>query len=185
MATTTQKPKTAKPQANTEEKITAAPSVKEETAEQKKPVAKEIDQTQLVTVRNGFRGRLVYISARTGEKFEWGEYGDEQEMELRELKSVKASAKKFFEENWFLLDEWVIRYLGVESFYKHALSPDTFDEIFLKSPEEIKADISEMSRGQRDSVAYRAKELISDGKVDSLKVIAALEEALGIDLIEK
>ena len=184
MATTTQKPKAAKPQANTEEKIPAAPVEKTEAAE-KKPVAKEIDQNQLVTVRNGFRGNLIYISARTGEKFEWQEYGDEQEIELRELKSVKASAKKFFEENWFLLDDWVIRYLGVEKYYKHALSPDTFDEIFQKSPEEIKADVAEMSHGQRDSVAYRAKELIADGRMDSLKVIAALEEALGIELIEK
>lgn len=185
MATTTQKPKTAKPQASTEEKAAAASEVKEETAVQKKPVAKEIDQSQLVSVRNGFRGKLVYISARTGEQFVWEEYGDEQEMELRELKSVKASAKKFFEENWFLLDDWVVRYLGVESFYKHALSPDTFDEIFQKSPDEIKSVIAEMSHGQRDSIAYRAKELIVEGRVDSLKVIAALEEALGIELIEK
>lgn len=183
MATTTQKPKKAAPQADKEEKAAVVQTAKEETP--KKPVAKEIDQTQLVSVRNGFRGKLVYISTRTGEKFEWSEYGDEQEMELRELKSVKASAKKFFEENWFLLDEWVIRYLGVDSYYKHALSPDTFDEIFTKSPEEIKADVAEMSSGQRDSIAYRAKELIADGSMDSLKVIAALEEALGIELIEK
>jgi hypothetical protein len=32
---------------------------------------------------------------------------------------------------------------------------------------------------------YRSKDLIASGEIDSRKVIAALEEALGIDLIEK
>lgn len=148
-------------------------------------VAKEVDPSQLVTVRNGFRGRLVYISPRTGERFEWDGYGDEQDMELRELKTAKASAKKFYEENWFLLDDWVIRYLGVESCYKNALNPEEFDRLFSADPDELRARISEMSEGQRDSVAYRAKELISEKRLDSLRVIGVLEDALGIDLIEK
>ena len=35
----------------------------------KKPVVpKEIDPNQIITVRNGFQGRLVYKSKRTGER---------------------------------------------------------------------------------------------------------------------
>lgn len=42
-----------------------------------------------------------------------------------------------------------------------------------------------MSAGQKKSIAYRAIEMIADGEIDSRKTIAALEEALGIELIEK
>lgn len=149
-------------------------------------VAKEIDATQYVTVRNGFQGTLVYVSKRTGEKFEWSGFGDEQEMELRELRNAKNSNKKFFENNWFMFDDdWIVDYLGVRNFYKHAIRIDEFDEIFGMKPEELQRRISMLSDGQKRSVAYRAKELISEKKIDSLSAIEVLEKALNIELIER
>ena len=60
-----------------------------------------------------------------------------------------------------------------------------FDELFEKSPEEIKAEINQMTKGQKDAVSHRAHQLISDGTIDSRKCISALEESLGVELIEK
>lgn len=152
----------------------------------KKIVAKDIDPTQYVTVRNGFQGRLVYKSPRTGEHFVWDEFGAEQEMELRELRNAKNSYKKFFINNWFMFDDdWIIDYLGVKQFYKNAIKIEDFDNIFSQSPDDIKTTISGLSNGQKRSVAYRAKQLITDGEIDSHKAIMALEDALGIELIEK
>lgn len=149
-------------------------------------IPKDIDPSQYVVVRNGFQGRLIYKSKRTGERFAWDTFGAEQEMELRELRNAKNSNKKFFINNWFMFDEdWVIDYLGVRQYYKNAINIDSFDEIFSKKPVELKRVISGLSDGQRKSVAYRAKELIANGKIDSLSVIAALEDALNIELIEK
>ena len=162
-----------------------SPAPATEEAEVKQAVAKEIDPSQYVTVRNGFHGRLVYISPRTGESFEWDEYDDEQDMELRELKTAKAGAKSFFSENWFKLDDWVIRYLGVESYYKHAKNMEEYDEMFTMDPDALRAEISEMTVSQKNSMAYRAKELIADGRLDSMRMIGVLEDALGIELIEK
>lgn len=155
-------------------------------AVQKKIVAKDIDPSQYVTVRNGFQGKLVYISKRTGETFIWDEFGAEQEMELRELKNAKNSYKNFFINNWFMFDEdWIIDYLGVRQFYKHAIPIDNFDEIFTQKASDLKKTISGLSDGQKKSVAYRAKELIAENKIDSLSVINTLEKALNIELIEK
>lgn len=152
----------------------------------KKIVPKDIDSSQYVTVRNGFQGKLVYISKRTGETFVWDEFGAEQEMELRELRNAKNSYKNFFINNWFMFDEdWVVDYLGVRQFYKHAIPIDSFDEIFTQKASELKKTISALSEGQKKSVAYRAKELIAEDKIDSLSVINILEKALNIELIEK
>ena len=70
----------------------------------KKIVPKDIDMNQYVIVRNGFHGRLVYKSSRTGEKFVWDGFGTEQEMELKELRNAKNTSKGFFKNNWFMFD---------------------------------------------------------------------------------
>lgn len=151
-------------------------------------VPKGIDPNTIVSVRNGTRGRLVYKSPRTQERFIWDEFGDEQDMELSELRNAKSSAKAFFEKNWFMFDknnEWVITYLGLNKFYKFAVPIDEIDDIFTKSPEEIKEIVSRVSDGQKKTIAYRAMQLVADKEIDSLKVIDALEKSLGVELIEK
>ena len=156
--------------------------------ENERIVPKEIDQHQYITVKNGFHGALVYRSARTGEMFTWNSFGAEQEMELQELRNAKNTAKDFFINNWFMFgpdDSWVIDYLGLERYYRYAVGVDGFDEIFRKTPAEIKKIVKEMSAGQKKSMAYRAADLIASGEIDSRKVIAALEDALGVELIEK
>lgn len=151
-------------------------------------VAKEIDINQLITVRSGFHGRLIYKNSRTNEKFIWTEFGEPQYIELKELRNAKGVDKKFFINNWFMFDEefeWVIDYLGMRQYYKNALTLDKFDEIFQKTPAEIEKAIAKMSDGQKQTVGYRARQLIADGEIDSNKAIAALERALNIELIER
>ena len=157
-------------------------------AEPEKIIPKEIDLHQYVTVKNGFHGVLVYKSARTGEVFTWPEFGAEQEMELQELRNAKNASKMFFVNNWFMFDDeykWVIDFLGLGQYYRYAVDVDGFDEIFKQTPQAIRKIVREMSDGQRKSLMYRASDLIASGEIDSRKVIAALEDALGIDLIEK
>lgn len=183
--TTASKPAAKKPAPKPAPKPTPEKTVEAAPVIEERPVAKEIDVNQYVRVKNGFHGHLVYKSPHTGEVFEWGAFGDEQDMQLSELKSAKNSSKGFFINNWFMFDDpWVIDYLGVRMFYKNALTLDEFDTLFDKSPEEVADIISEMSDGQKSSVKYYASEKIRNGEIDSRKMIATLEEALGVQLIE-
>ncbi len=112
--------------------------------------------------------------------------GAEQDMELSELKSARSSNKKFFINNWFMFDEdWIVDYLGVRRYYENALPLDDFDKLFEKSASEVENVISKLSDGQKKSVAYRAKQLIAEGGIDSNKTISTLEQCLGIELIER
>lgn len=165
-----------------------APVVSQEAAtiEDKPLVIKDIDPEQYVTVKNGFQGKLIYKSSKTGERFIWNEFGDEQEIQLRELKNAKNSNKKFFMNNWFMFDEdWIIDYLGVGKYYCNAIKLSDFDNLFFKTPAEIKKTIELLSAGQKKSVAYRAAELIAEKRIDSMKTVAVLEEALGVELVER
>lgn len=164
-------------------------ATKEEVTKKEEPIIpKEIDVNQLIPVKNGFFGRLVYISARTKEEFEWEEEGDIQEIELRELRSAKSSAKKFFSNNWFLFDEeydWVIDYLGVRKFYKNAINVEDLEHILKKSPAEIKKAIGALTPGQRSSLLYKVRDMVASNEIDSRKAVSTLEEAFGVELIEK
>ena len=145
-----------------------------------------LDPNMVIPVINGYQGKLIYNGKRSGEHIEWEYFGEEQDMTLQELKNVKGSDRAFFENNWFMIDDpEVLEYLGVEKYYKNALKHDEFDELFEKSVEEIKEIVSRLSRGQRKSVIYRAKQLIENKEIDSIKTIDALEECLSVELIER
>lgn len=163
--------------------------ISEESAAEIKKVFKVKESLGLhdyVTVRNGFNGKLVYKSKRTGERLVWDDFGSEQEMELQELKNAKNSSRAFFENNWFMIDDpEVIAFLGVERCYKNSLSYDEFDTLFEMSSDKIKERVSMLPSGQKTSLIYRAKQKIEEGEIDSLRVINALEESLGVELIER
>lgn len=190
MANNTTKKKTEEVSEETIEKVAekATEAPVEEKTEKKHYIPTEVDPSQTVIVLNGFQGKLTYISPRTREKYKWEEFGGEQEIEIRELRNAKGSAKEFFANNWFMFDEeyaWVIDYLGVKQYYKNSIRLDEFDYIFELPANEVESRVSVLSKGQKQSLGYRARQLVAEDKIESLKVIAALERALGIKLIEK
>ena len=184
---TTKKPTARK----TTKKTTAAEKPTEEQVVSqpvKKPVVskpKKLDPNMYVTVRNGYPGLLVYKSTKTGEKFVFYGFGDEHEIELQELKKAKSDQKAFFVNNWFLIDDPdVIEYLGVKEYYKDAFSYDEFEALTTMTADEVKEKMRGISKGQKTAVARYAGRLIKEGRIDSLKVIAALEEGLGVQLTD-
>ena len=54
----------------------------------------------------------------------------------------------------------------------------------LSAVAEIERAVSKLSDGQKKSIAYRAKQLIASGGIDSNKTIATLEKCLGVELVE-
>ena len=178
----TTRAKTAKASAEDSGSETAT---KQSTEPKQSIKAKDVDIHQYITVRNGFQGKLIYISKHTGEKFEWDGFGSEQEMELNELKHAKNSNKQFFTNNWFMFDDpWVIEYLGVRQYYKNTVPIDDFDDIFQKDPKELAKLLKNVPDGQKRSIAYRARQLIEEDAIDSLNTVKILEKELGVDLIE-
>lgn len=159
----------------------------EESISTKYQVRTTVDPNAVIPVTNGFQGMLVVKNRRSGEIIAiFEEFGDVQDITYGDLKSIKASDKAFFENNWLLFDDpEIIEALVVTNYYEKSLSLHGFDDLFSKSPEEIKGIISKLSKAQKRSVAYKARNLIIDNKLDSLKVIDALEESLAIKLLER
>lgn len=147
-----------------------------------------VDLDQYIPVINGYHGILVYEDSKTGETYIWSEFGDIHEMELKELRNAKNTKKFFFENNYFLFDDeysWVIDYLRVNDYYKNAISVDGYSELFTKTPKEMIQIINTMTDGQKESLARCAQDMIASGEIDSIKIVRALEEGLGVALIDE
>lgn len=155
-------------------------------ATQPSPTNIEYAPGTFITVRNGFNGKLVYVSKRTNEKYVWDEFGAEQDLDIQELKYAKSSSKVFFTNNWFMFDDPnVVTYLGLTRYYKDALKYDEFEDLFDKTPDEVRARISKLSSGQIDSLKARVHALVENGTIDSIKMIRTLEDALHICLLSE
>ena len=151
-------------------------------------IPENVDVNDVIMVRNGFSGRLIYVSPKTKEEYVWDSFGDEVEMDIKELRTAKSSQKKFFEYNWFMFDDeysWVIPYLGVSKMYENSISIDEMDNIVKMSPTEVKKLCGKLNDGQRKTMIYMVKDMFAKGKIDSLKVVSALEDGLGISLTDR
>lgn len=155
-------------------------------AVQETPVspAVEITNDTMVECRSGVVGNLIYKSLlNPGYTVEWDDFGDVQEMEYRELVSMRSNQRRFFEENWILIDNPVIiKKLGVERYYKNSLTTDDFEEVFTMPAEKIKEVVPTLPGGTKDAIASKAKKKIESGELDSRSAIKALEDSLAVEL---
>lgn len=132
-------------------------------------------------------GGAFYSSKKImGYTVEWEELGSVEYMELGELSSMKNTDKRFFEDNWIVLDDTdeytateLYDFLKVSKFYKNILTPENIDEVFTYSKDKLVKTITTLSRGLKETVAVRAKQKLDDNTLDR-NIIDILESSLGI-----
>ena len=149
-------------------------------------VAPSLELHTRIPVRNAFPGGLTYRDSRTGLMYGWKEEGDVEFMELQELRTARSTQPKFFEKNWWEIDEVrVLEWLNATKFYKGSLMLKDFDVLFSKSPDEIIDIVAKIPEAQRENLILRVRAKVAAGEIDSLKVVRALGEALGVKLTEE
>ena len=168
-----------------------APVVQSVTVAQPAPIVVE-PQTQVapalelhtrIPVRNAFPGGLIYRDSRTGLMYKWSNEGDIEYVELGELRTARNTQPKFFENNWWEIDEVrVLEWLNATKFYKDSLMLKDFDVLFSKSPDEIISIVAKIPEAQRENLILRVRAKVAAGEIDSLKVVRALEGVLNVKL---
>lgn len=149
-------------------------------------VAPTLELHTRIPVRNAFPGGLIYRDSRTGLMYKWSNEGDIEYVELGELRTARNTQPKFFENNWWEIDEVrVLEWLNATKFYKDSLMLKDFDVLFSKSPDEIISIVAKIPEAQRENLILRVRAKVAAGEIDSLKVVRALGEALGVKLTEE
>lgn len=157
-----------------------------------KPVVKTTKATRIpldtmVTVVCNTIGGATYISKKaSGYIVEWEDFGSEEYMELGELVAMRNTDRRFFEDNWIVLedtDEYdamqLYEFLKVAKYYTNVFTSRNIDELFSYSKDKIAKTISTLSRGMKETIAVRAKQKLDDNTLDK-NIVDTLESALGI-----
>lgn len=165
---------------------TASPET-ETKPEKKTKTRKQYDLHELVDVRNMTPGKLIYKSARNaGYLVEWDSYGDEQSIEISELKNMLASQRVFFERNWIWIDDpELLEFLGAARYYRNMLSPAEVDDLFALDAESMIAKIRTLTKDMQNTVRVLAGQKIRGQEIEAYSVVQALEKYFGVDFSEE
>ena len=145
----------------------------------------KLDLHDEVLVKNGYCGELNVLLPKSKYVITFSEFGDDDYIELAELKALRNSKPIFFERNWLIIeDDNVIDFLNVGKYYADYLTVEDIDELFELPVDEMIAKIQKLNQVTRDNIARRAVDMIKDGNIDSVKKIEALEEELEYNLTE-
>lgn len=153
-----------------------------------KPVkkVKKITDDTMVTVIGNFPGDLFYRSPRTQDEWRW-EFGDEDEMSIRELKTMKASHRRFFEDKWIIFAEHqsddVIKHLKLEKYYNDGISnQDEWEHIFELNVDDLADIIETATHNEKSLIINLAREKFDAGELTNLHIIRLIEEKLQVDI---
>lgn len=143
----------------------------------------KIPPDALITVRNATAGKLIYVSRRmAGVVIVWNDFGDENQIEMSELYAMRNTDRRFFSERWIELPPDVLRELHVEEYYKDALSIDEINGLFNSDENTISRAVSRMNQSQKAALGIKALNMIEEGTLVNIKIITAIEKALGVQL---
>lgn len=132
-------------------------------------------------------GGAIYTSKKImGYQIEWDDIGSVEYMELGELASMRNTDRRFFEDNWIVLEDTeeytamqLYDFLKVSKYYKNVFTPENIDEIFAYSKDKIIKTIPTLSKGLKETIAARARQKLDEDTLDK-NIIDALETALNI-----
>lgn len=147
----------------------------------------------MILVVNNCPNELIYVSKHiAGMVIEWSEYGETQYLELSELNYMRSTDPKFFSNNWIVIEESdgyspeeIYRTIGVDRYYKNAVTPLAIDNLLEKSAAEIKQQMDKYTLQTKKAVYERAVALMNAGRFDSISKLNVIkEEACIVDVID-
>lgn len=149
----------------------------------------KIDPSYLIPVKSNVGGTLYYKSKKTGYEETWDETGIVIEMEYSELISLRNSQKKFFINNWIVIEDTedytaaeIYKALNVDKYYTSNGVYDSIDDIFEFSAKKIEEVVPSLSKPVKETIISKVYTMLAedDSRLDSKAKIKALEKSLGV-----
>ena len=157
---------------------------------QEKPIVtekvekKKFAPTDGVLCRSVLSGKTYIKGKRTGTIYEFLSVGDKVEIEYQDLiAEVREGSGIIFYPMIMIEDEDFIKeFPRVEKYYSSMYTNVELESILRKSAGEIKKTLPTLPKGVQDSLKNIAAKMISNGELDSISVIKALDECWNTNL---
>ena len=172
-------------------KFISEDAVEEEIKNEIKPEAtkpakakKVFDQSEGVLCRSVVEGSLYMQGAKTQMLYSWTEYGDVSEVEYRDLAAAVRSKSKFVYNPWFIVDDedFLAEFPQLKKFYDESHTVRDLKRILSLPVNDMITEIKKLPAGAFESLKSIAAKQVSDGVIDSVSKIRALDNLFGTDL---
>lgn len=162
----------------TKESEPKAETVKEEKKTKKKKVFISTDGIMCKSVTPG----SLYIDGpKSGMTYTFSNYGDETEIEYRDLKAmVMTQSVRLFTPNFVVEDEdFIAEVPQLAKFYEKQFSAKDLRNILFLPVNEMIEEINKLPTGAQENIKAIAATAVNNGSLDSIRKIRALDELWG------
>ena len=158
-------------------------SEKEEKIVPEKKV-KKFDATEGILCRSVIQGGLYMDGQKTGMTYSWSDYGDVSEVEYRDLVAEVRSKSRFVFNPWFIIEDedFLAEFPNVRDFYERSYTKKDLRDILELPVTQMTAEIEKLPKGAKEALKSIAAKQVSNGMLDSVSKIKALDKIYGTDL---
>lgn len=151
---------------------------------------RRIDNDETVTIMNVSSGQVFYTSKKSGLSFEMLEYGDVIDLDFGELKYMRASHPRYLTYPMIAIvgenAEDVVEQLGLQNVYETMIFPEDLDYVLNEmNIDEFKEVFNKATEGMKILIISTVRKRVEEGTFDSFSKIQAIEELMGISIIEE
>lgn len=154
----------------------------------------KFDNDHNYIVRSNVYGELIYVNHKNGDTTKWSDYNDVQIMSGQDVSDMRSGQVIFFESNWLTImgdeddesatAEEIYKSLHIEKYYTQFMNTADFSGVLKWTDAEIRNKISTMSTNTKRALVVVLNELISNGRLDSIRKIRLFEECLECELLD-
>lgn len=147
--------------------------------------ANKIDPNEMISCRSVTNGELNLLGKKTGIMYKWADYGDSSDVEFQDLQALQSMGSPFLTEPYFIIenDEVVENWSKTLKPIYDKIAEVDLNDFFMLSAKTMKARLKVAPNGLKEAIKGRAATKITNGEIDSLSVIKAIDEMLGTDLM--
>lgn len=153
-------------------------------SEKARSAKKKFQQTDLIMCRSVTNGGLFLEGSKTKQLYKWNDYGDETEVEYRDLVAEVRLKSNFVFAPWFIVEDqdFVDEFPQLKNFYAQYLSVKDLKDILDLPVSQMAKRISELPKGAQESVKTIAASMVKSGAIDSVAKIKKLDEIFETDM---
>lgn len=155
-----------------------------EPVKSEKKAKKKFEQTDYIMCRSVVSGGLFLEGSKTKQVYTWTEYGDETELEYRDLVAEVRQRSEFVFGPRFIVEDndFIEEFPQLKQFYNQYYSVRELGDILELPTNQMAKKIEELPKGAKESMRSLAASRISSGLIDSVSKIKKLDEIFDTDL---
>lgn len=141
--------------------------------------------TDMIPCKSVRYGLLQHLSKKSGDLYEWADYGDVVDVAYGDLLALKSRKSKFLYAPWFLImDEQLVEDWKLNDIYTYFEDFEDVEEFLQSGAITLRRNLPNAPQGYKDLIIHKAGEMIRNGNLDSIATIRAIDDVLHKNLAD-